>query len=204
MTTHPDSRAIRSAAPRRRRGILAASVAAALALQVPATALAGASYVEAPVVSVDPVLETVRYAEPREVCRTERVAVDRGFRGGRPHERRSATGTLVGGVIGGAIGNAVGHDSDNKKIGTVIGAILGASIGNDIQRRSRQERVAAAPYRTVYENREVCELVDVTRERQEVVGYDVAYEYAGRLGHTRMDRDPGATIRLRVDVTPVP
>lgn len=186
------------------RAVLPAAVAAALLLQVSAPAVAAATYVEAPVLSVDPVLETVRYTEPRERCRTERVPLDRGFRHDPPRQRRSATGPLVGGVIGGALGNAVGDDRDERRIGTVIGAILGASIASDIQRRARAERGRALPYRTVYENRQVCELVDVTRERQEVVAYDVAYEYAGRTAYTRMDRDPGATLRLRVDVTPVP
>ena len=48
----------------------------------------------------------------------------------------------------------------------------------------------------------VCEPVSYRRERDRVDGYDVTYEYAGRMYHTRSDYNPGDRIRVRVDVRP--
>jgi uncharacterized protein YcfJ len=34
------------------------------------------------------------------------------------------------------------------------------------------------------------------------LGYDVSYIYAGQTYNTRLDRDPGASLRVRVAVNP--
>lgn len=179
------------------RNTLSLAVAATLALgSLPAGAAAGdATYVTVPVEAVTPVYETVRVVEPEEVCRTERVAVRDDRRRGR-----SATPYLLGGLIGGGIGNAVGAGEDNKKVGAVIGALLGASIAGDIARHGRQ---AGQPRHVGYEQHEVCELVEFERTERQLAGYDVTYAYGGREYQAHMNRDPGATIRLRVDVTPL-
>ena len=46
-------------------------------------------------------------------------------------------------------------------------------------------------------------MVETRREESRIVGYDVEYEYAGSVRETRMSRDPGSTLRLRVEVQPI-
>lgn len=159
-------------------------------LLAPAVAFAGTSYDHAKVVGVDPIYETVRIAVPREECFDERVAY-----GGRRHQ--SSTAPIFGAIIGGAIGNAVGHHKRNKQVGTVVGALLGGSIGADIayQNRHRHEPVR-------YRTEQVCQMVDEMHEEQRLAGYRVRYRYAGETYSTRMDRDPGDRLRVRVRVTP--
>lgn len=47
---------------------------------------------------------------------------------------------------------------------------------------------------------ERCEIRHDYYEEERVVGYDVRYQYNGRVYHTRMDRDPGPRVRVRVNV----
>ena len=165
--------------------------AVVLAAALPGWASAGHIYDRADVVSVEPLYETVRYQVPTEQCRLERVPV-------RHHvSHRSATAPIVGAIIGGAIGNAVGHKKRNKQVGTVVGAVLGGSIGADVARRNRHRYDDLA-----YTNQEVCRTVSEYREENRISGYHVTYRYAGELHSTRMSRDPGATLPVRVQVTP--
>ena len=139
----------------------------------------------------EPIYETVSYAIPRESCYDERVAVHHG----RTHG--SATAPIFGAIIGGAIGNAVGHHKRNKQVGTVVGALLGGSIGADIARQNRY-RHGPVSYRT----EQVCTVVDEFQEEERLTGYRVRYRYAGEIYSTRMGRDPGDRLRVRVRVTP--
>lgn len=142
------------------------------------------------VVAAQPVYERVAHSVPLEHCRIEQVRYE------YPGERRhSATGTLVGTMLGAAVGHQVGRDKDGKKIGRIAGAILGASIGNDASRR-------AAPARVEYRDEERCETSYSTEYTHEVVGYDVTYQYNGKMYHTRMDQHPGTEIKVAVDVRP--
>ncbi len=161
------------------------------AVLLPALALAGTTYDRARVVSVQPLYETVNYEVPREQCHVQRVA--HRHAGGH----RSATGPIIGAIIGGALGNAVGHKKRNKQVGTVVGAVLGGSIGADISRRNRRN----AEY-VSYTDEEVCRVVTDYREEERLLGYRVTYRYAGETYTTRMDRDPGRSLRVRVRVTP--
>ena len=49
-----------------------------------------------------------------------------------------------------------------------------------------------------------CKLEPVTREYQRTIAYDVDFVYKGTRYRTRMDRDPGNRLRVRVSVTPQP
>ena len=150
------------------------------------------SYDRAKVVAVEPLYETVSYDVPREQCYVERVPSRHDGRHGR-----SATAPIVGAIIGGALGNAVGHKKRNKQVGTVVGAILGGSIGADIGRRNHRN------YQHVsYSDQQVCRVVSDTREEERLLGYRVTYRYAGETYTTRMDRDPGPSLRVRVRVSP--
>lgn len=157
------------------------------------TAMAGheeyADY--ARVVAAQPVYARVARSVPHEQCRVERVRYEYA---GQRHP--SATGTLVGTMLGAAVGHQIGRDKDGKKIGRVAGAILGASIGHDVSRRQ------GAPARVEYRDEERCDVGYSTRYEHAVVGYDVTYEYNGKLYHTRTDQHPGSEMKVAVDVRP--
>jgi uncharacterized protein YcfJ len=161
-----------------------------LGVLMPVWASAATTYDRAEVVNVEPLYETVHTEVPREQCQMERVPV-------RHQARRSATGPILGAIIGGALGNAVGHSKHNKQVGTVVGAVLGGSIGADVARRNRQRHDELA-----YTNQETCRTVTDYREEERISGYRVTYRYAGELYTTRMNRDPGPTLPVRVHVSP--
>jgi len=171
--------------------------AALLALPLvlaPSLTFAASTYERARVVDVDPIYKTVSYEVPVQQCHEARVRQH-----SRGYGRRSATSPILGAIIGGALGNAVGHGKRNKQVGAVIGAVLGGSIGADISRRNR-------PYhndRVEYETREVCDTAYELRSEEQLTGYNVSYVYAGQTYSTRMRRDPGDSVRVRVHVSPV-
>lgn len=150
----------------------------------------GSGYDYATVLRSVPVSERARVSHPREQCWDEEVPVQVQSQGSG-----SMTGTIVGGLIGAAIGNAVGHHSSNKKVGAVAGGLLGASIGHDVSRSGQTEER--------YENRQRCDTVDEVSYEERIVGYDVTYRYGGQTRTTRLPQDPGNSLRVRVDVTPV-
>ena len=158
-------------------------------LLVPTTVMAETEYDWAQVTSVSPVYQTVTVVDPYEECRDEQVAYQR--KGG------SATGPILGAILGGALGNAVGHKKSNKRVGVLVGALLGGSIGADISRQNRANRGVS------YGTETRCRVVDQTRREERLSGYDVTYEYGGATYQTRMRRDPGDRVRVRVRVTPV-
>lgn len=158
-------------------------------LFLPAGVLAATEYDWATVTSVSPVYQTVTRIEPYEQCRDERIA--------HAGARRSATGPILGAIVGGALGNAVGHKKRNKQVGVLVGALLGGSIGADVARSQRARN--GVSYRT--ERR--CHVVEQARREERFAGYDVTYEYGGATYKTRMQRDPGDSVRVRVRVTPV-
>ena len=162
------------------------------AVLVPGLAQADTRYDRARVVAVEPLYETVTYEVPRQQCHVQRVQ----YRDDVGH--RSRTAPIVGAIIGGAVGNAVGHSKTNKKVGTVVGAILGGTIGADISRRNRRHASHVS-----YGDEEVCHVVNDIRAEERLLGYRVTYRYAGETYTTRMDRDPGRDVRVRVHVTPV-
>jgi len=110
---------------------------------------AGVQYAEAPVIDVEPIVETVQLVEPKEECWFERVPARDG--------EASAHAPLLGALIGGAVGNAVGRKKRNKQVGAVVGALLGGSIGHEIRRESGRNRSTRRVHR------EICEVVEETR-----------------------------------------
>ena len=49
-----------------------------------------------------------------------------------------------------------------------------------------------------------CQMVPVTRDFRRPIAYDVDYVYKGSKFRTRMARDPGNRLRVRVSITPQP
>lgn len=159
-----------------------------------------AEYDLARVVSVDPIIEYVEEPVARDVCWNERVDhyEPRYVRGGG--YRDPSAGTLLGAIIGGALGNQVGS-GDGRRAATIAGALIGGSIGHREASRPRYYD-AGGRYHTGYERR--CDVRTEYRREERVVGYDVSYEYNGRVYRTRTDYHPGDTIRVAVRVDAVP
>jgi uncharacterized protein YcfJ len=128
------------------------------------------------VISSTPVIQQV--AVPRQVCSVQPMAVQ---------QPNSGAGAVLGAIAGGAMGNAIGGGS-GRAAATIIGLVGGAAVGNSIEGSgSYVQNVQHCGTQTSYENR--------------TVGYNVAYEYAGKQYNVQMPYDPGPTIRL--DVTPI-
>lgn len=172
---------------RNKRGLLAF---VAPLVFIPSLSMASTTYQQAPVVDVQPIYETVSHRVPVEQCHEERVAHTN-------HRRQSATGPILGALIGGTLGNAVGHGKKNKQVGAVLGAVLGGSIGADVARRNTHR---AGDVR--YSTEEVCSTSYEVREEERIAAYRVAYVYDDQTYTTRMHRDPGDSIRVRVRVSP--
>lgn len=170
----------------------AAIGAAVLCLSTSLSAMAAGnvSFDYATVIDSQPIYTVVQINTPREECWQEEVAYETQPRSSHP------LGTVMGGVIGGAVGNAVGHKKSNKRVGAVVGAVLGATLGNAI---------AASNSRSVtrYETQERCKVYQEHREEERLVGYQVRYRYNEQTYSTRMDTDPGDTIKVRLAVSPV-
>ena len=142
-----------------------------------ASGLAQAQQERARVISSTPVIQQV--AVPQQVCQDQTVRV-RG--------QTSGAGALIGGIAGGAVGNTIGK-GNGRAVATLIGAVGGAIVGNQVEGRGPDgyQTVRNCTTQTAYEN--------------EVVGYDVTYEYAGRQYTMRTDEKPGRYVD--VNVTPV-
>jgi len=105
---------------------------------------------------------------------------------------RTLAGALIGGVVGHQIGSGSGNDA-----ATVAGALIGGTIGN----RSAYKN---GNYGPVQYSRPVkrCETKYRDHQEKRVDGYDVVYRYHGQKYATRMPKDPGRKIRIRVDIRP--
>lgn len=135
--------------------------------------------VQAKVISATPVVAQVEV--PRQVCYDE-------LRQEAP--RSSGAGALLGAIAGGVVGNALGKGSGRvlaTGAGVIGGAILGDHVEND-GRTGTTRSVRRCEQQASYEN--------------QVVAYDVVYEFAGQRYSTQMPQEPGRTIPLQVTVSP--
>lgn len=106
---------------------------------------------------------------------------------------RSYGGALLGGIVGGVVGHQFGKGS-GRDAATAAGAMIGAITGDNIDNRDRSRQV-----RPVEEER--CRTVDHWTRR--ITGYNVIYRYQGTDYSTFMPYDPGATVRLNVNISVV-
>lgn len=169
---------------------LAALLVLPSVLALPGVALSqNTSYVDAPVVSSEPIVEVVTRKIPHEECHDveSRVTESAGA--------HSPTSGLVGTAIGGAVGGAAGHDSRYQPLLIGAGALIGASIGTDVA----HQRAA----NTYYVTKRQCGIDYELRDTERVVGYRVGYRYQSDVYYTRTSEPPGDRIRVRVDVSPV-
>jgi uncharacterized protein YcfJ len=151
------------------------------------------------VISSRPVYERIPVS--REECWNEN---QRGYEERRV--TRSDTGapigagTVLGAVVGGVLGHQVGSGRGNDAA-TVAGAVVGGLVGNQAERDRRGGSVTEVERVPVDRTVERCRTVNEVREA--TLGYDVQYEYAGRRFTTRLPRDPGRDLRIRVEIQAV-
>jgi uncharacterized protein YcfJ len=134
----------------------------------------------AKVIAVKDAMQTV--STPREVCQDVQVEKQAPVK-----DEHRVAGTLAGAAAGGVVGHQIG-DGDGRKIAKAIGIIGGAIAGNQIQKKMQEND-------KVVETERRCETVTDTREQH--VGYDVTYSYAGRTDTVRMQKKPGATLPVK-------
>jgi uncharacterized protein YcfJ len=167
-----------------------------IAIGLTATAVNARQYGQmdfARVLDVVPVYANVARSEPERECWIEQVRYE------YPQQQRySATPRILGALVGAAVGHNIARSKHGQGVGRVAGAVLGASVGGDIANSRSQQ-----PVEVEYRDEQRCEVRDRTYYEQVVVGYDVTYEYHGNTYQTRMDRHPGKSIRVAVEVRPV-
>lgn len=135
--------------------------------------------VQARVVSSSPVMAQV--AVPRQVCYDELR---------QEPARSSGAGAIVGAIAGGALGNSVGKGA-GRAVATGLGVVLGAAVGDHIENDGRPgvtRSVQRCEQQTSYQN--------------QVVAYNVVYEYGGQRYSTQTQNQPGSTIPITVTVNP--
>lgn len=171
------------------RSFLKYAVVASLATGLINVANAATHYDTAAVVSVTPITRMVHVPDMQQECWNESIINDTS------NDSDSTTSTIVGGIVGGVVGNQFGKGK-GKTAATVAGTLLGGSVGHDMstQDSSPTERVIRR-----------CRSIDHGYDEERIEGYSVKYKYQGATYTTRMHKDPGETLRVRVEtkVTPV-
>ena len=144
---------------------------------VPSTAFANTitDTYHVPVISVEPVVKTVRsyHQGNRVTCSTREYSAE---------SKTDPMLVLLGTTVGAGIGNMISKD---KALGTGIGAIVGAGISTHSTNRRSVKRV------------DVCENPVVKNYEDKVIGYDVTFEIDGRMFTTRMRNDPGSQLKIK-------
>jgi len=141
------------------------------------------NYTYAQVVDVQAVYETYQVPENRRVCQDPRQ------RNQNPHperQRKNTGAAVIGGIIGGLIGNRFG-DGHGRDAATAAGVIAGATIGANAQPAHRQQRPN-------------CYTETRYRQEQRIAGYDVSYDYNGKIYQARLQNHPGDRVRVQVNV----
>ncbi|MFZ6864380.1 glycine zipper 2TM domain-containing protein [Undibacterium sp. Ji67W] len=113
----------------------------------------------------------------QQVCENSTVQVQ---------PQSSGAGAVIGGIAGGLLGNTVGGGSG--KVGAaVVGAITGSIVGDSVENKNNPP---------VTQNIQRCHLAQTLQNQ--VVGYNVTYEYAGRQYNTSLNNDPGDWVPVRI------
>ena len=137
------------------------------------------------VVETRPIVES---ANTKQECWNPRAGHYEEVRG--PEKTRVGKGAAIGAIAGGVLGHQLG---DNSNANTAAGALLGGVLGHQIERRTDRNDDDQPDL-----DRSRCRTV--ARGTGDTQGYEVRYVYRGNEYVTRMDRDPGARLRLGRDV----
>lgn len=156
-----------------------------------------AYYIAAPVIDVSPITSRRTVNQPVQACRTVEPAY--GYREHRRQQRphNGVVPGILGGLIGGLVGNQFGGGNGRTAL-TVLGAFAGSSIA----RQSAAQRNAYHYDDERPQSQRICETSYRERTVDEVIAYDVTYEYAGQRFIKRVSDHPGEEIRVQVQVTP--
>lgn len=148
----------------------------------------------ASVQAVTPVYNRVEKRIPTQHCSPQSNYSSSHYSTSRnTSSHNNAATTIIGGLIGGAIGNKLGHNKSNKRVGAAAGALLGAAIASDINHNQP---------RNSYTSNNRCSTRYESHYTQEVVAYNVSYQYRGQIYHTRTQQHPGNQIRLKLQLEP--
>lgn len=82
--------------------------------------------------------------------------------------------------------------------------VVRACDNRDLPRGTALTRVMSSVRDRLAAGQVGCKMVTVEKEARQTVGYDVDYIYRGSKFRTRMDRDPGSRLRIRISIAPVP
>lgn len=160
------------------------------------------------VTQVEPIYRTVTTSRPvrecnqHEVYRPVHYDEDRNY--GGHHD--STLGLIVGGVLGGALGHNISRN--HRDTAKVVGAVVGSAIGHEVASKHKSKRQtrhynSGRHYDKGPRWEERCHTVNERVSEEKHDGYRVTYRYQGQTFTTRMDRDPGRQLKVRVKVTPV-
>jgi uncharacterized protein YcfJ len=141
----------------------------------------GHEIVYAPVVSVRPIVRYVTVDRPRQECWQ-----DVEYRTAVPG--RVAATTLAGGIVGAAIGRQFGDGSGRDAL-TLMGAVAGSAVAH-------AHAVSRNPGSTYAVPVERCRVVNERFTDEVIEGYDVVYQYRGRMYSMWTAEHPGSRIRL--------
>jgi hypothetical protein len=177
--------------------------------RVDGTSATDGYYDHARVVRVVPVGGTGRYSGASQRCTTRQEPYagsyaqgrNGGYYGddGRGTEGGRTMAGVLGTVIGSVVGSQVGGGSARyatAAIGSAVGGVAGRQVYDNAHRDYGPASVT------------VCDPVDARRTYPGTYPaggsnlYDVTYEYNGRTYTARTAYDPGARIRVRIDVRP--
>jgi uncharacterized protein YcfJ len=112
-------------------------------------------------------------------------------RAGHYEERRDTHDSNVNGTVAGAvIGGVVGHQVDSGAGGTIGGALLGGLIGNQVDKSHNSNPQNDLDYSR-------CRVVGGGNN---LLGYDVRYEYRGQQYTARLDHEPPQRLRVGTDI----
>ena len=148
------------------------------------------NYEFAKVVDVQPIYENYQIPETRRVC-------DNGNRNRtQPSQHRSnGGGAILGGIIGGLIGNRFGK-GNGRRAATAAGVLVGSSIGS----QAKPQGYYSNNHRSNHRNYNQCYSQKEYRTEQRLNGYNVSYDYNGRIYQTRLQNHPGDRVRVQVNV----
>ena len=159
------------------------------------TAVHGAEYVDAKVVSSEPVYYDIVNRSPKRVCRDVLIPIEysrsHGGSVGRSIDRKfGSSGGLIGAITGAGLGSRIGQ-GQGKILATLAGGVLGARIGDRISQKRRQDN---AEYKTVNQ----CETVFTEELVQKLDYYRVTVEVDGIYTTANARRQPktGSTMKV--------